>query len=99
MMIYITDEGKYALQPCVEVNLRCNMGIMALLFFQRYLNLNAEGKFEICYYANQGEALEIVSSLRLKYPAIYKNNRLVAGYLNLTPVTKSTHFVASVHCY
>ena len=99
MMIYRNQNGIHTLQPCLEINLRYNMGIIALFFSQRYLDPRVQGVFRVDYYAHPGEALKSIQHFRQVYPAKYKNNRLKAGYLNLTPVSETTHFVASVQCY
>lgn len=99
MMIYRKDSGEYGLQPCVEINLRYNMGIVALFFSRRYVENTTQGKFEIRYYSRAGQALEENLRLQKEHPVLYKNNRIRSGYLNLTPVTGATRFVASVRCY
>ena len=99
MMIYSDSAGKYRVQPCLEINLRYNMGIVALMLSRRYLDEHAEGEFTVRYYAKAGEAWQEHRYLQQLYPAVYKNNRIKSGYLNLTPVNEATHFVASLICY
>lgn len=99
MMIYSDFAGKYRVQPCLEINLRYNMGIVALMLSRRYLDEHAEGEFTVRYYAKAGEAWQEHRRLQQLYPAVYKNNRILSGYLNLTPVNEATHFVASLICY
>lgn len=99
MMIWLDENGNYRLHPCVEINLRYNMGIVALCFSRRYMAGGAWGKFEIRYFPVRGAALEEHRLLQREYPAIYENNRIQSGYLNLTPVNEKTNFLASVVCY
>lgn len=99
MMIYLDYTGKYRVQPCLEINLRHTMGIVALLLSRHHLDGDAEGEFTVRYYAQAGEAWREHRRLQLLYPAVYKNNRIKSGYLNLTPVHEATHFVASLICY
>lgn len=99
MMIYKDDTGRYRVQPCLEINLRYNMGIVALFLSRRYLDEYTEGEFTVRYYAERGKALQEHRRLQGEYPAVYKNNRIKSGYLNLTPVNEATHFVASMICY
>ena len=98
-MINSDSAGKYRLQPCLEINLRYNMGIVALMLSRRYLDEHAEGEFTVRYYAKAGEAWQEHRPLQQLYPAVYKNNRIKSGYLNLTPVNEATHFVASLIFY
>ncbi len=99
MMIWRDEKGDYRLHPCVEINLRYNMGIIALSLSQRYLAEGTWGKFEIRYFPGRGAAWEEHLCLQRQYPVRYKNNRIQSGYLNLTPVNEATHFIASVVCY
>ena len=99
MMIYKDKTGKITVQPCVEINLRYNMGIIALVFSCEYLCATSEGQFSINAYFNKGAALAEHLRLQQKYPAVYENNQIKSGYLNLTPITETTNFVASVICY
>lgn len=99
MMLYRDTEGKMRVHPCLEINLRCNMGIVALFLSERYLNEGSEGMFSIRFYPKKGEAVTEYQRLLQDMPPLYKNNRICSGYLNLTPVTASTCFIASVRCY
>lgn len=99
MMIYTDAHGEYKLQPCLEINLRYNMGILALELSRRYLTDSAKGEFSIRYYSCPGEARQECLRLQQLYPVVYKNNRIQSGYLNLTPLTEATHFIASINCY
>ena len=99
MMIYKDKMEKITVQPCVEINLRYNMGIIALVFSREYLCATSEGQFSINAYFNKGAALAEHLHLQQKYPAVYENNQIKSGYLNLTPITETTNFVASVICY
>ena len=99
MMIYRDASGRYRVQPCVEINLRYNMGIVALFLSRRYIALDGRGVFEVRYFPKPGQALEEHIRLQREQPAVYENNRLKSGYFPLTPVNEATHFVASVRCY
>ena len=43
MMIVRSDEEKYLVHPCVEVNLRMNMGVVSRLLFDRFMLPEAVG--------------------------------------------------------
>lgn len=98
MMLYKNQDGVLCIQPCVEINLRYNMGIVALFFHRNFVTDGSEGEFSIRFFPGRGEALQEHLRLQKERPAIFKNNRIASGYLNLTPVTEATHFVASVIC-
>lgn len=99
MMVYRTETGEMAVQPCVEINLRYNMGIMALYLSSKYLDKCAEGEFTVTFYSKRGEALQAHERMCREEPAVYKNNRIKSGYIALTPVSETTQFVASLRCY
>ncbi|MEG0796263.1 MAG: hypothetical protein RR397_07175 [Odoribacter sp.] len=96
MMVYRDEAGSYRLQPCVEINLRYNMGIVALFLSRDYLAEGASGQFAVEFYPAAGDALRAYRQLREECPAVYKNNRILSGYLNLNPINEDTHFVASI---
>ena len=91
MMVVQTDEG-YALHPCVEVNLRMNMGVVSRLFFDRYMCPDARGRYIIEYYPCQGDALRFHEEMKRKYPLHFHEGKLMEGYLSLTPVFADTAY-------
>lgn len=99
MMVYRDETRKLQVQPCIEINLRYNMGIIALCLSRKYLDICTEGEFTITFYSRHGEALKEHQRLCIEEPAIYKNNRIKSGYIALTPVSETTQFVASLRCY
>lgn len=99
LMIYRNEEGNMCLHPCVEINLRYNMGIVALFLSEKYVAAQSRGWFDVLFYSRPEEALREHLHLQQQFPVVYKNNRIESGYLNLTPVTETTHFVASLRCY
>lgn len=100
MMVYLDREGKRRIQPCVEINLRCNMGIVALAFSHRYLAPEVCGRFSVDFYPVPGEALGRHLKQLQEHPPVYKNSRIESGYLPLIPqITETTRFVASICCY
>lgn len=95
MMIYLDDQGEYRVQPCVEINLRYNMGIVSLCL-QRYLVDDAEGCFRIRFAGRDGEIVRSVSEYQQEYPLEAREGKIIAGYVNLTPVIPTTRFVAEL---
>lgn len=96
MMIYRNAENQYQIQPCVEINLRNNMGIIALQVSRKCLAEGAKGYFAINYYPAAGEAFREVSRKLKNIPLCIENDRIKSGYLNLTPVNEETCFVAEI---
>ncbi|MBQ8521214.1 MAG: hypothetical protein IJ456_07560 [Bacteroides sp.] len=95
MMICSVPEG-YAVHPCVEINLRMNMGIVARTVYDRYICSGAVGRYVIEYYPRPGEALRMHTSLQQEYPLVVERNKIRQGYLSLTPVFEDTAYQAYV---
>ena len=96
MMVCKTNKFAYQLQPCVEVNVRMNMGIVAHLFQERYLHPSSTGMFSINYYKLEDDAKKNFLALQADNPLVMEEGRIKSGYLALTPVYRSTNYVANV---
>ena len=91
MMVVQMDEG-YAIHPCVEVNLRMNMGVVSRLLFDRYISPDAHGRYVIEFYPRSGEALKAHQEMVEKHPLTLHEGRIREGYLSLTPVFEDTNY-------
>ena len=95
MMVCRTEEG-YAVHPCVEINLRMNMGMLSRLLYDRYVSPETQGRFVIEYYPSQGEALRMHRMLQSEHPLVMEGKKIRQGYLSLTPVFDDTAYQAYV---
>jgi hypothetical protein len=95
MMIHQTAEG-YALHPCIEINLRMNMGLVARRFYDQYVSGGATGRYVVDFSPKQGEVRCRHQRMQAEYPCQVSGNRLLKGYLSLTPVTEETCYQAYV---
>ena len=80
MMIYRDEQGRYELAPCVEVNLRMTMGIVALLWGQRHLFEGSKGIMRVEYAPNE----ECEPNLNQSQPLII-DKKLKSGTISLIP--------------
>lgn len=80
MMIYRNDQGRYELAPCVEVNLRTTMGVVALLWSQRHLAEGCQGVMRVEYTPNN----ESLQNTCQSQPIIV-DNKLKSGTISLIP--------------
>lgn len=94
MMIYHDAEGRMRLNPCMEVNLRMNMGVAARIIYDRHVLPGKQGRFQVRFYKKQGEAYNEHMSRAGEYPAVYENGRIASGYVNLSPVTMESRYLA-----
>ena len=96
MMICRTKDGGYAIHPCVEINLRMNMGVVARLIYDNYVCHGVQGRYVIEYYAKPGEAWRSHLAFQEKHPLYLENGKVKSGYLSLTPVENNTSYQAYI---
>ncbi len=95
MMVYREKEKKL-LHPCVEINLRSNMGIIAINFSGKYVSANSEGSFHIDFSSQKGDLYNKHIKMKNDYPAVFHNRKLQSGYLALCPVNAESRYRAYV---
>ncbi|MBQ5644509.1 MAG: hypothetical protein IIV04_02280 [Bacteroidaceae bacterium] len=93
MMIYDNGDG-YCLNPCMEVNLRMNMGVVSRLFHDRFVYKGKHGIYRVRFFKQPGEAYSSHHEMKDAYPLIVDNGRVVRGYMNLVPVTPENRYLA-----
>lgn len=98
MMIYESN-GTMRLNPCMELNLRMNMGMVSRIFFDRYVAAGCKGEFRVNFFKKPGEALAAHLADSTAFPLEFTDGKIKAGYLSLSPVTESSHYSVSVILY
>lgn len=93
MMIYDNGDG-YRLNPCMEVNLRMNMGVVARLFYDKYVAKNSTGNYFVKFFKNEGEAYSLHIEMKASFPLLTVDGRIVRGCLNLSPVKQESRYIA-----
>ena len=96
MICRFESSPTYRIHPCVEVNLRMNMGVVAHSLYQRYICPRSKGLFVVDYDAKAGEALCKHQKRLNAFPLKLKDGRIRSGYLALTPVHQRTQYTAWV---
>lgn len=92
MMVCRTKDG-YRVHPCVEINLRMNMGVVSRLITDTYLAPSVQGWYVVEHYGADGEALEAHKQLFAAHPVrLTADGRLQSGYFSLTPVKPGTRY-------
>ncbi len=94
-MMICQVEGRFCIHPCVEINLRMNMGVVSRLLYNRYVQPGSQGSYVVAHFNADGEAVQQDREFRRKYPQVVLNGRMVKGYFPLTPVQESTRY----QCY
>lgn len=97
MMVCRQHKGHpYAIHPCVEVNLRMNMGILSHNLCDRFVATGCEGRFMIDHFASNKALREKHEQDSIAFPLVVKEGKIVSGYLSLVPVTPESRYRAYV---
>ncbi|MBR5324824.1 MAG: hypothetical protein IKV14_08450 [Muribaculaceae bacterium] len=96
MMIYSDENNHNHINPCVELNLRTNMGIASRILYDKHIDNNCVGVYNVTFYKQNGEALKTDNELKQKYPPTICNGKLYNGYISLSPINKDTKYSAYV---
>ena len=96
MMICDSADTTFQLQPCIEINMRMNMGIVAHRLYERFVHPNSSGIYSINYFKKEGEAKSYEQQMKADYPSIIENGKIRSGYFALTPVDERTNYAAYV---
>lgn len=94
MLVYKQRDGSFAIHPCIEINMRYTMGMVALRLYQKHIAAGAVGDFRVSFDKVAGEAYDKHQFMTATYPLFIKNGKIKEGYLSLCPVTKETHYRA-----
>ena len=95
-MMVVRCGEEYFVHPCIEVNLRMNMGVVSRLLFDRFLVPDAIGRYVIEFFPQKGEALKAHERLMAQYELVLEGGLLRSGYLPLVPVFEDTNYLIYV---
>lgn len=95
MMVY-KEGGVYKIHPCLEINMRYNMGFLATKLYENYVHPSAKGMFKIGFSAKEGDVFNRHQESLISNPLSMEDGKVRAGYLPLCPVTKDSHYWAYI---
>ena len=95
-MMVVRCEKEFWVHPCIEVNLRMNMGVVSRLLFDRFMVPDAIGRYVIDFFPQKGEALKNHERLMAQHELVMEGNLLRSGYLSLVPVFEDTNYLIYV---
>ena len=90
--------SQFRIHPCVEINLRLNMGIIAHEVRRKLLAPGVEGRFHVTAFPSEEAAQQFHQEYTTKYPPVYREGKIVSGYHPLTPIHPHTRHHAYVIC-
>ena len=91
-----THNSQFKLHPCVEINLRMNMGIIAHEVRRHLMAPEATGIYRLALFADHKALTAFDEEQRALYPALYRDGLLVRGYHPLTSTEGNTRHLAYV---
>ncbi len=96
MIICRTNDGANALHPCVEVNMRMNMGVLSTILAKRFLAEGSRAIFSIDYYPTTEELQSFISQMNSYNQPTIVNGKIVSGFVPLVPTGKSNNYIAYI---
>ena len=90
--------SQFRIHPCVEINLRLNMGIIAHEVRRQLLAPGTEGTFHVTAFPTEEAACQFHQEHTTQYPPIYREGKIVSGYHPLTPILPHTRHHAYILC-
>lgn len=94
MICRFPESPVYRIHPCVEINLRMPMGVVARHLYDRYICLTSTGVFQIGYYPSAVAAWSAHEEMAKAYLLKIEQGRIRSGYLPLVPVHKKSNYRA-----
>ncbi|WP_421919246.1 hypothetical protein [Marinifilum sp.] len=91
-MLYSDQKGEMKVQPCLEINLRYNMGTLALLFDQ-YLHHDTKGEFKV-HFQPKSTFDQFHKEMVKNHPLKWKDGKWHEGYLPLVSFNQNKLFGA-----
>ncbi len=95
MLIHLED-NEYKLHPCVEINMRYNMGFLTCRLYENYIATQSCGKFYIDFNPKAEEMYNNHLLMEEKHPIRIENGKITSGYLSLCPINRSNRYRAYV---
>ena len=90
------QNSEFKLHPCVEINLRCNMGIVAHEVRRHLMAPEATGIYRLVLFPDHAALQAFDEEQRALYPALYRDGLLVRGYHPLTSTEGDTRHLAYI---
>ncbi len=96
MFIYKTEDGLYLIHPCVEINLRMNMGMVARLIYDLHIEEGKRGLYSVDYLKDPTKLYADHCQRMKTQKGVIKKGKLSSGYFSLTPISPESHYRARV---
>ncbi len=91
-LIYRDENNKLKVNPCLEINLRKNMGLLSL-HLEKLIHSNKLAMYRT-YYNPQKSFFDFVREMEIKFPLSILNGKIKKGFYPLTDFEENTLFGA-----
>lgn len=88
--------GNGRIHPCVEINVRHTMGIVARRLYDKYIEPGKTGYYAIIRLNNADDLRKWNAEQTQAFPSTISNGKIAKGFIALTPIEKNTVFEAYV---
>lgn len=96
MFSYLDECGQLKLNPTVEINVRCTMGVIAFYLDKLYVAPNSQAIFQLEYFKTQTDLELFNQSMTLQHPLEWdEHKKIIQGYYPLNDIS-SSHFLAFI---
>ncbi len=98
MFVY-EENNRIKLHPCVEINLRMTMGAVARTFYDRFVQPETQGYFQMEYFPEKQTLWNNHLQRLHDLPLIVEKGKIISGYLSLSNVHPNAHYRLKVEIY
>lgn len=95
-MMMIEAAGGVHVHPCVELNLRMNMGCVSRIIYDRYVLNGQKGVFNVVSCRSHAELVEFHEEKKKNNPLKIQNKKITSGYLPLTYIQEDSLSMAYI---
>ena len=88
--------GNGRIHPCVEINVRHTMGIVARRLYDKYIEPGKTGYYAIIRQNSTDDLRKWNQSQTQAFPSTISDGRIFQGFVSLTPIEEKTVFQAYV---
>jgi hypothetical protein len=93
-LIYNDKSGTIKVNPCLEINVRQNMGLLSLRL-EKLIHADKKGIYRI-YYKPGTTFLQFKKKMEKKHPLKISNHKIESGFFSLTEALNNTLFGAYI---
>ena len=91
-LIFRDENNRLRINPCLEINVRQNMGLLALQF-EKVIDKNIQGVYRTFFHPKK-TFFQFKKEMEDKHPLVLTNGKIKSGFVSLTDAKEDTLFGA-----